>query len=211
MPDPSSVTAQQINTEVGAPTTTTQLDISGNNWVRNVAAISSGAISYGNLRWGINFRGGDYGADYLDGGGGAAFTKEYGATPNLTVRGSTENTGLAAATRANLEINSNGTMVLNVVAGGFTHTVGTTWLTSGVAGDYTANLIRTGALGTITGSGTNTDLVLSTTRSWSVNSSRATAGSDTDWLYGILVIKNTVGGAELIRRPVGLETLAIRS
>lgn len=210
MPDPSSVTSQQINTEVGSPVTT-QLDISGNNTIRNLACKSSGEISYGHCRWGINFRGGDYGGDYIDGVGGHAYTQEYAATPNLTVRGSTENTGVAAAARANLEINSNGTMVLNVVAGGITQTVGTTWLTSGVAGDYTANLIRTGALGTITGSGTNTDLVLSTTRSWSVNSSRATAGTDTDFLYGILVIKNTVGGAELIRRPVGLETTALRN
>lgn len=56
MPAPSQTTAQNINTELGV-SSTAELQMS-NNWVKNVACKSSGAISYGDCRWGINFPGG---------------------------------------------------------------------------------------------------------------------------------------------------------
>lgn len=208
MPDPSSVTAQQINTEVGAPTTTTQLDISGNNWVRNVAAIPSGAISYGNLRWGINFRGGRFQGFT----GAGTYSKSYNQQSYLNVYAETLNSGVGAAARANLELNSNGVMILNTVSGGITTLSHSTWLTSGLAGDYTANFVAdVASVGTITGSARNADLVLSTTRNWSVNSQRGLIGTDGDYLIGNLVITNTVGGAQLIKRPVELESYAERT
>ena len=206
MPNPSSVTAQNINTEIGNPATA-QLDISTDANVKNLISYTTGAIPYGNCRWGINFRGGDF--SVVDGAGG--FTKMYGSNSYLQLISDTENIGTAAAARANLELNSNGTMVLNCVSGGVTVTSGTTWLTSGVAGDYTANMVFRGSLGTVTGSGTNTALALSTTRSWSVNSSRATLGSDSDYLHANLIITNTSDGVELFRRQVYISSIAIRS
>lgn len=209
MPNPSQVSSQNVNSELGV-STTTQLSW-GNNWVRNVATQYSGTNSTVNaskMRWGINFLGGDF----YSTSGIAAFTKQYGNTANLSVGSEILTDGTPAAARANLQLNSDGTIVLKTVAGGITNTYTTTWLTSGVAGDYTANLVLGTQVGTGTllGDSTNTAYVLSTSRSWEMFRNQPTVGAGSGTLYANLVITNTSGGATLIERPVVIFVFAER-
>lgn len=203
MPNPSQVSSQNVNSELGV-STTTQLSW-GNNWARNVATQYTGTNSTVNaskFRWGINFLGGDL----YSSSGIANFTKQYSNSANLSVGSEIFTDGTAAAARANLQLNSNGTIVLKTVAGGITNTYTTTWLTSGVAGDYTANLVinAQSGTGTLLGDSTNTAYALSTSRSWEMFRNQPTVGAGTGTLYANLVITNTSGGATLIQRPVVL-------
>lgn len=192
MPNPSSITAAQISTELGGgKLTTSQLDLTWAN-VRNIANISTGQIAYGNVRFGINFPG----LDYYNG----VSAKVYSAQSTLTIYGETINSGSGAAARANLELNSNGVMVLNTLAYAVTTRTNITWLTSGTAGDYTANYIKTAANTGVTTGAQNTAVVLSTTRTWDAFANRPTTGQLTSALYGVLRITDTTSGAVLIDR-----------
>lgn len=199
MPAPSQVTAQDINTELGV-SSTAQIEMS-NNWVKNVACKSSGAISYGDCRWGINFPGGDMGL-----GGYNLLGATYGASSKLEIS-SAHLVFFDGATSAfcTSEINfyANGVMRLNSYsAGSGSFVYHRTWLTSGSAGDYTVQFQRTGG-DALTGGTTNTDLVMSTTRTFVLDGTVGpSVGTDFKNTIGNLIIKD--GGGTLITRPIEL-------
>lgn len=195
MPAPSQVTAGNINTELGV-SSTAEIQMS-NNWVKNVACKSSGAISYGNCRWGINFPGGS-----VDGTG---YAKQYDQNSTLVDLAYSVGAGTQFAT-CELTIASNGNMVIYAsdMNGTYSHVVN--WLTSGAAGDYTAQL-QVVSGNSPTGSAANTDLNLGTTRTWTWtvadNSGGGTTTLATD---GNLIIKD--GGGTLITRPISFSASA---
>lgn len=192
MPAPSTTTAQNINTELGQ-STTTAVNLNETQ-VRNLACKSSGAISYGNCRWGINFPGGDY----------TNFTRtlQYTSTPNMSL--SDNNFQIynppfsSAFASVTLTVNSNG--ILYIYCGAQTYT--NTWLTSGSAGDYTVQLEKTTGDNPTGGDAVNTDYVLSTGRSWAWSASVGPPGPGIVSYYfeGNLILKDS--GGTLITRPV---------
>lgn len=199
MPAPSTTTAQNINTELGQ-STTTSVNLNETQ-VRNLACKSSGQISYGDCRWGINFPGGA--ASPL------LYTKTYTTESTLTISADDLTFVPTQATSSiTLELNSNGTLTLTAFSGSSgTGTYSNTWLTSGAAGDYTAQLSITSG-DTPSGSATGSDLALSTTRSWSfsVSSPGFGAGSETKECTGDLIIKDS--GGTLITRPIFFQAVA---
>lgn len=199
MPDPSIIKFSDVNTELGQ--TTTQIIRTSNNHVRNVAAAGlSGEYGFSDLRWGINFPG-----RYVEADNAFNLNRiQYRSTSAITISAINAAPGGRSA-NATISIESGGTIKYQAVSVG-TNTFSRTWLTSGVNSDYTANLHLTSGSIT-TGSTTNTDLALSTTRTWTVRSVALGAGSeDSDSATGVLIIKS--GGVELFRRSFFLETFA---
>ena len=201
MPNPSTVTADNINAELGVGGTTS-IDLT-NNWVRNVAAQTSGAISYAGCRWGINF----WAGTLQNTTGSTTWTyPNYGANAFLfcTTADSVAKTGTATA-NSELTLFANGVLRVGVIRRGTASYQHRTWLTSGAAGDYTGQLNQNTVSGTgALGASINTDLALSTDRSWYVNTS-AVGGlgeADIEDSAGLLIIKDA--GGTLISRPYRL-------
>lgn len=82
-----------------------------------------------------------------------------------------------------------------------------TWLTSGSAGDYTIQFLKTSGA-TTGGDSTNTDLAMSTTRAWTVATTTVGPGigSASASAEGTLIIKD--GGGTLIERPINMSAYA---
>lgn len=210
MPNPSSVTAQQINFEIGATSNTTTLQLS-NNWVKNLASTFSTAnsnIKMGDCRWGINFPGGYL---YNNRQTTQSFTKTYD-TDNILQINSYDQLALYTGgdivqAAAYFELFSNGVMrLIGFDSQGGNYYVHITWLTSGLNSDYTANLnVISGAV-TAGSSAINSDLALSTNRSWTVGTNQLLgSGGDQDETQTVtanLIIKSA--GTTLIIRPVTL-------
>jgi len=211
MPTPSLTKSSDINTELGKGSTT--ILRMGDANTRNVACISSGAISFGNCRWGINFPGREISAY-------RGFTqielKKYDTDNRLDVFSSDilpiYGTFDIVSASAVITLFSNGVMRIeatnSAVSAVPTHF---TWLTSGVNSDYTAQFnITSGAL-SAGSSSANTDLALSTDRTWFVqtNTLFGTGGdqSDTSSAGGNLIIKDS--GGTLITRPISLYSEAV--
>lgn len=198
MPNPSSTTASQITAEAyPARSTTAQLELTDPE-VRNLACVSSGAISYGNCRWGINFRGGSY----------TSFSREsyYGVSNILAVDSYDSVLADGSSTisaSGSLQYTSGGTGTVYANAGTFNHT----WLTSGAAGDYTIQLQKSTG-NSPTGASLNTDLVLSTSRTWTwaTPTIGPGAGLSTLTFTGNIIVKT--GGTTLITRPVSIVVVA---
>jgi hypothetical protein len=190
MPAPSATTAQNINTEIGY-SSTASVNLNETR-VRNLAAKSSGAISYGDCRWGINFPA----VGHVNNVGSETFISDYANTSTLSVLHTDVASGSSTAT-VSLELLSGGTF--RTVAGSFTRD--STWLTSGAAGDYTARLDLDSGSNTPTGSATGTDLALSSNRTWSFTVSTG-PGTSIASATGNLIIKD--GGGTLITRPFSL-------
>lgn len=196
MPAPSQVSAQDINAEIGYGSTAS-VNLNETR-VRNLACDASGEISYGQCRWGINFRGGAY--DMF------GRTEQYATSSSLDLYDDDlvfANPPFSFAYAfVQLTLNSSGTMTVD--CGGTTST--TTWLTSGAAGDYTAQLSKTSG-DNPTGAAIDTDLALSTTRSWLWE---ASVGPGVDYqqkvFSGNLIIKD--GGGTLITRPFSVTVTA---
>jgi hypothetical protein len=191
MPNPSTTSAQNINTELGQSTTTTVT--LNETQVRNLACKSSGAISYGDCRWGINFPGGDYSnftrtIQYA--------TSAYMALSDFSLVAYDPPLSSASAS-VTVSVNSNGT--LYIYCGSQTYT--NTWLTSGSAGDYTVQLSKTSGDNPTGGDSINTDYALSTTRSWAWSVTVGPPGPGFSALSfdGNLIIKDS--GGTLITRP----------
>lgn len=202
MPNPSQVTAQNINTELGVPTTS-NIPMS-NNWLKNVACVdvtSNSNINFGKLRWGINFPGG-YQASIFDSSVNS-YSKTYNTTANLTLYAQDFAVGAASA-NASISLNTNGVLVLTTTTGtGITYNHHVTWLTSGANTDYTANLyVSSGSIAAPAGSSVNTDLGLGTTREWSVFGAVVGDGYGTGYANCELIIKS---GGVLINRNVILQ------
>jgi hypothetical protein len=212
MPNPSSVSAQQINTELGVSSTTI-LPLS-NNWVKNLASTFSTAntnVKMGDCRWGINFPGGSM-LNYRS--GIEDYSKNYDQDNRLYI-GSFDQVPVydfSTATQAScwVTLYSNGVMKIEANDSG---DVGTpqhfTWLTSGTNADYTGNFtVDSGFEGALDAgsSANNSDLALSTTRQWYVVTSLLQgSGGDQDdvkVVQGNLIIKSS--GTTLITRPVTL-------
>jgi hypothetical protein len=198
MPNPSQVSAQNINTELGVGTTT-ELSL-GNNWVRNVATKSTGTISYANTRWGINFPGGLVTADYF---GTNTYLRAYNTDPFLNLNATDFGFGSASANTI-LAIYSNGVMKFEATTTSYSVAHHVTWLTSGSNSDYTAQLLVNDAIA-IGGASLNTDLVLSTTRIWSSGAAAGGGGQAINYANCDLIIKS---GGELITRRVYFNTFA---
>lgn len=203
---PSQVSATNVNAEINV-SSSLQMSLS-NNWVKNVAAIpiSSTTLNYGKLRWGINFPG--IQPDPAAGGFGFSSSNtpyRYANTANLVFeRIRVASTGSVTA-NGRITINADG--ILKYIYGaaesgvttGVTDMVTRTWLTSGANSDYTANLVITSGSFDAGSSASNTDLVLSTTRTWTKTATRAAPGVDTQICSGVMIIKND--GVEIFRRP----------
>lgn len=155
----------------------------------------SNIIKFSNLRWGINFPGVQLvGPRY-----------RYSNTANIvSSRTRVASTGFVMA-NGRIEINSNG--ILKYIVGGREPGVNatsdlrsTTWLTSGVNSDYTANIVITGT-GSFDAdsSPTNADLLLNTTRRWTITNNQPAPGGTTRSASGVMIIKND--GVEIFRRP----------
>lgn len=191
MPAPSTTTAQNINTELGQ-SVTTSVNLNETQ-VRNLACKSSGAISYGDCRWGINFPGGDY----------TNFVKviQYPASAYMSLSDNDFQFYYppfsSAYASVTLTVNSNG--ILYIYCGAQTYT--NTWLTSGSAGDYTVRLSKTSGDNPTGGNAVNTDYVLSTGRSWAWSVSVGPPGPGYSALSfdGNLILKDS--GGTLISRP----------
>lgn len=187
MPAPSTVTAQNINSEIGY--TSTQSVNLNETRARNLACRSSGQISYGDCRWGINFRGG--GASLL------SFDKQYNVNNELnafTFDGILP-PGPASAF-VQLRFRANGQTTITVEEGGLQSNYNNTWLTSGAAGDYTVQVtVSSGSWDVGT---TGSDLAMSSDRTW--NMSVSTNGSFVSKeAVGNIIIKDS--GGTLITRP----------
>ena len=203
MPNPSAVKASDINTELGVSST---LEIKmGNNWVRNVTTQSTGAVTAGRGRWGINFPAGDWGYS-----AGSYYNKNYGydsASYGLT---NAYNPFGPTTIYCQMAICSNGTLIYTAQSDSFGNVdiFSRTWLTSGSNSDYTARVDVTS--GTINGT-TGSDLSLSSTRVWSVGGEVPYSGGYTyiPWdCEGNLIIKDS-GGTEIFRRPISLHAVGI--
>jgi len=193
MPTASQVSAQDINSEIGY--TSTQSVNLNETRVRNLACDSSGEINFAQCRWGINFPGGAHAL--------GARTKQYDTTSSLDLYDNAliGYDGVSTVTASvSLYLNSGGTMVV-YTPGGVTNT----WLTSGSAGDYYAQLSKTSGTDP-TGSAINTDLVLSTTRYWEWTVTVGPGyGYNTKSFSGNLIIKDS---GTLITRPFTVEIIA---
>jgi len=204
---PSQVSAANVNAELNVSSTLT-MSLS-NNWVKNVAAIptSTTTLNYGRLRWGINFPG--IQPDPAAGGFGYSDANTpYRLANSANILYSViavQSTGSVTA-NARIQINSNGILKYIIGSatsgnpGGGTADIRTrTWLTSGTNSDYTANLVITTGSFDAGSSASNTDLLLSTTRNWTVTVVRASPGASSQLCSGVMIIKND--GVEIFRRP----------
>lgn len=218
MPTPSSTSASQINAELGVGSTTA-LSLS-NNWVRNVATVSSGTIAYSNTRYGINFPGGILLNNTVSPYAGTK-TPNYSANSTLVIFGevidNTPSNAEAIAAGAALYLRANGQMTIRVTDNNHADTdVNRTWINSGdTNSDYTAQFQITSGLDdtvTLSGSSANTDHSLSADRYWSLVTTTMTYNGSNSGIrsgnrVGNLIIKNSTG-TTLISRPLTLEVYA---
>lgn len=210
MPDPSSVSAQQINTELGVSSTTI-LPLS-NNWVKNLASTwstSNSNIKMGDCRWGINFPGGEM-LNYRS--GSESYSKKYQLDNELQISSYDQvavyDSFTTAQAAAWLTLYSNGVMKIEANdTGDPGYSQHFTWLTSGANSDYTARFdLYPGGTLSAGSSNANEDLALTADRTWYVVSPLLQgSGGDQDetaFASGNLIIKS--GGTTLINRPVYL-------
>ncbi len=190
MPNPSSVSAQNINTELGVSSTAAVT--LNDTAVRNLANKSSGAVSYGDCRWGINIPGGDI----SDIAGTTSYTKTYSTVANIQIITTTTVGPLA---EAGIMVAANGAIQYRTdtsEAGGQV-VKSATWLTSGTNSDYKIRLQTNGATLSGSSSAGDTDHVLSTNRYFAIDLSVSGA------LNGNIILKDSAG-TELFRRQVDL-------
>jgi len=202
MPDPSQVTATQINTELGV-SASAQLKW-GNNWARNVATQYTGTdspVNASKFRWGINLPGGSASISSLE--------PKYNLDDGLFIAGNdfaAYNGVNEAGAFANIIFRSNGQLSI-IVNGSIAHN--RTWLTSGGAGDYTIQFSKTGGTHDLTYGTQNTDLILSADTSFELQS---IVGPGTGYLFktatGNFILKEYPSGVTHITRPTTFQAEA---
>lgn len=207
MPAPSQIKASQINYEMGV-SNTASIRLS-NNWVQNVASIypTSTNFTYGKERWGINFPGGDlqYGS----------YAPQYDLNGDLILYAFEQlavySSSSIVEASATFSLYANGTLQMSI--GQFNsppYNINRTWLTSGVNSDYYAQMQITS--GTLTSGTSNTDLLLSTSRTWTVTTATLIgSGGDqqsSKTVAGNLIIKDTSFNT-IITRPITFDALAV--
>jgi len=190
MPNPSQVSAQNINTEIGASSTAT---VSLNDTsVRNLANKSSGVVSYGDCKWGISIPGGDV----SDFSGITTYNKTYSTVANIQIFTATTVGPLA---EAGIMVAANGAIQYRTdtsEAGGQV-VKSATWLNSGLNSEYKIRLQTNGATLSGSSSAGDTDHVLSSNRYFAIDLSVSGA------LNGNIILKDSAG-TELFRRQVDL-------
>jgi hypothetical protein len=160
-------------------------------------------LRWDQLRWGINFPGRLLTRFNTD----TTNSPQYGTSPSIQISHTSTSfgSGFTVTALASVVLNAAGTLNYNAGASSFTRT----WLTSGTNAEYTARFnLDTGTLAAGS-SATNTDLLLSTNRSWSVSATTSTSPpSDVSSIAtGTLIIKDNTG-VELIRRRLVLSSAA---
>ena len=178
-----STTDRSINLELGRSATATSS--LGETALRNLAGVSSGAISLSNF----------YGKSNL-----AAVLNNYdaGAYNIQLYRSRIENSGATYA-RVGITLNSNGTAryFYEDLGTATTNFTSFTWKTGGgSAGDYYARFIvdAGSASPNSSSSATGTDLVLSTTREWKALADVLATNTEASYtVSGTLQIKNAAG------------------
>lgn len=199
MPNPSAVKASDVNIEMGVGSTTTLKW--GNNWVRNVATQYTGTnsdVNASKFRWGINFPGGNISPF------GALLAYDTTSNVNLNADELDFAPGTVSAS-VTIRIESGGTLLYTATSGAASYSNTGTWLTSGSASDYTAQLqINSGD--NPGGSTLNTDLNLGTTVEWVLSVSRSTVGLSLKTCNGNLIVKD--GSGTLITRPFTMQVTA---
>ena len=196
MPAPSTVSAQNINNEIGY-SSTASVNLNETR-VRNLACKSSGAISFGDCRWGINFPARAHG--YLLSSANYAVSNQLDLSADHLTFAPDD-----ASSAVELQIQSGGTLRMYAAGGFQSQTRDITWLTSGAAGDYTAQLQITSG-DTPTGSATGVDLALSTTRTWTLTATTTFPSLVIKSCSGNLIIKD--GNGTLITRPFSMSATA---
>ena len=174
----------------------------------------------GRMRWGMDIPGGRFRstANFNGIADDSTLVKHYSANADLTIiQYNSQIVGdpTSAASRAGFILHSNGQLDIfyGTSGGGIpSNNVYRTWLNSGGgAGAYTANLVvSSGTVDTGLSDAMNTNLTLDTTRSWQVFTNQIPEGSTSEDFYGNLIITETSGGAELIRRPIILDAYSER-
>lgn len=191
---------QDINAELGV-TGTTSMNLNATA-VRNLACRSSGAISFSDCRWGINFPARDINANNTF----VSNTITYSSTSTLDIAAASVQQGFGSA-GSSIFLYSNGSLeyITQTQGLGTMFPVFRTWLTAGSAGDYTVRFdITSGSLGG-SSSASGTDLALSTDRIFGVGTDTNGAGSAS--VQGNLIIKRS--GVTLLTRPVAMSATAI--
>jgi hypothetical protein len=188
MPNPSSVSAQNINTELGVSSTAAVT--LNDTAVRNLTNKSSGAVSYGDCRWGINIPGGEV----TDTAGTTSYVKTYSTSPSINVFTATVIGPLA---EAGVMLAANGAIQYrtDTSESGGQVVKSTTWLTSGTNSEYKIRLQTNGATLASGSDAGDTDHLLSTSRYFKIDLSSSTL------LDGFIILKDS-GGTELFRRQV---------
>ena len=184
----SSTSAQDINTELGV-SSTASVNLNATA-VRNLACRSSGAISFKDCRWGINFP------------ARTNFALDYATSNKVDLFESVITNG-ACDSETKIVIGSNGTLTYSSATNlsGDTTFMSRTWLTAGAAGDYTARFDITSGTLSSGSAADGTDLALSTSRTFRVTAVQAGGGSSVlNICEGNLIIKQS--GTTLITRPV---------
>jgi len=206
MPDPSQVTATQINTELGV-SASAQLKW-GNNWARNVATqytATDSPVNASKFRWGINLPGGSA----SDGGGGGVFAPRYELDDGLlisTFSFAAYNGVNEAGAFSTIIFRSNGQLSI-ITNGNIVHN--RTWLTSGGPGDYTIQFSKTGGTHDLTYGTQNTDLILSADQSFELQTIVGpNPGYSNKSTSGNLILKEYPSGVTHITRPTTFQVEA---
>jgi hypothetical protein len=185
---------------------------SGADGAVKIVWINQSDTKMGKMRWGINFPGGDLNAVNTDGfeitntfskiyQTGILIPGFYKTTKTLSLLALNSGQGSASG-NVFLKIDSNGVLTMSSTAGTTTNVRSITWLTSGSNSNYTANLVLYlggGSTG-VSGSATNTDLTLDTTRTWYIDGFTSGEQSVSGGANCELIIKDS--GGILITRPV---------
>ena len=185
---PTSTSAQDINTELGV-SSTASVNLNATA-VRNLAARSSGAISFADCRWGIAVP-----AIFMFGGSPGG---NYSISSSSDITGYVVDLG-GSNSSASVALSSGGTLTYQTddsTSG--TNTFTRTWLIIGSNSDYTIRFDLTS--GSVSGgsAATGSDLALTSTRSWNV----AQASIGTNSVAGNLILKRS--GTTVITRPINL-------
>lgn len=193
---PTSTSAQDINTELGV-SSTASVNLNATA-VRNLAAKSSGAITFADCRWGIAVPARD--VSIFSGTASPAYSSSDAASLGSAITVASE-PPLARST-CEVSFNSNGTLTYEVESFEGSTLIGSqifsyTWLIVGSNSDYTIRLDLTS--GNVSGASTGSDLALTSTRTWSIE--QLSGGST--YVDGTLTLKRS--GTTVIARPIILQ------
>lgn len=188
VPTPNTVSAADINTELGK-TAGTELQWNFSN-TRNLAVMTSGTIDAANLSYGISLPG-ESGSGRYDGSGVQIIGGD-----GLDIIVENSRLGQTANATARVDLYANGVGQYREIENSVTLvTKNFTWLpTGGTAGNHYINFQRESGDSRTSGDSINTDLILSTSRGWQFTVSQSVAGSTFLDSQGRLILKYSTDG-----------------